>query len=268
MRLLSVGLRYRVNVHLPVHAEDVLDSYLSSFSHFSDTHLRSLPLRTIDEWVAASFLTLEQKLVTLFFLQAYRDTTQYRRSDTRGRIQINVKFPVVYTRRVSIRIGTQDPFYTHDFPDDVIGYKSDSGRFRTPIRRINFVPYVFGSLKGFGGFFGLGAYGTIYAGGDYDQPNFWESYYLTGYKEIPEDVRDYIKLDVAKRAVIAIGDIVFGPGVSGYTLSTEGLSQSVSSSGGSEGGGVFAGTVKGWTKILDMKMKDLCRAYLGTRVMN
>ena len=266
MTLLRVELRYNVNRHLPVQPEEVLSSYLSSFTLFSDNHIRSIHLQTIEEWIDACFLELEQKLVTLFFIQGYRDNTEYRNANTRGHIHIDVRFPVRSVRRISIKIGTQRVLYLVDIPNEVVGFRHDSGRFTTPIRRIDLVPYLFGNLRGIGSRYGLGISTSLYATGRNSQPNFWDSLYLTGFRKIPADVRDYIKLEVASRAVVAIGDSVFGPGVSGYSLSTEGLSQSISSARGMDGGGVFSSTINGWKRQLDSKYKNLYRAYSGARI--
>ena len=269
MPSIFVELPYRVNVHLPLHAEDVLDGYLSSISVLSDTHLRSIKLREIDTWIEACFEELEKKLLTLFFLQAYRDTTEYRLANSHGGVHINVRFCPVDVKRVSIKIGTYNSREAHDLPKEIINFRHDSGRTKIPIRRVHLIPYLFGRFtRGQFGAYSLGADALLLGIGSKSHNNFWETLYLTGFNRLPEDVKDYIKLDVSAKVAVVIGETLFGVGISSYSLSTEGMSQNVSSSSGSEGGGALSGTVRGWNMMMKMKMKNLNRAYLGARIYN
>ena len=269
MARVRVGLRYRVNVHLPVHADDVLDSYLSPLHRISGSQLRLVPLRTLDEWIESRFVEIEQSIVTLVFKQAYRDTPEYKPSHSHSHIHIDVRYPVRHAKYVRIKISPNN-VQIYDIPEEINSFRHDSGRGTgVPIRRINLIPYVFGAhLSSFALPYSLG--GSIILHGISNTgsyPQFWECLYLTGFERVPLDIKDYIRLKVAKEALVTIGDMVHGVGVSNYSLSSEGMSQSVSGTGGGmDGGGVFSGTIRAWTKEIEMRRKDLHRNYLGTRM--
>lgn len=63
-------------------------------------------------------------------------------------------------------------------------------------------------------------------------PNYWEVTYITGWDKIPDDILAAIGMLAAIPILLILSDNVLGPGINSKSISIDGLSQSLATSGG------------------------------------
>jgi hypothetical protein len=89
----------------------------------------------------------------------------------------------------------------------------------------------------------LGWFGQSYI------PNYWRPRYVTGWDKIPADLFDFVAKIASINALSVIGDVLYGIGITSYSISLDGVSQNTPLSRSGQGG-LFAGRIK--TYIDDM----------------
>ena len=89
----------------------------------------------------------------------------------------------------------------------------------------------------------LGWFGQSYI------PNYWRPRYVTGWDKIPADLFDFVAKIASINALSVVGDILYGIGVTSFSISLDGVSQNTPLSRSGQGG-LFAGRIK--TYIDDM----------------
>ncbi len=69
----------------------------------------------------------------------------------------------------------------------------------------------------------------FYSGMGFDNiPNYWHTTYLTGFDKVPRDIIDAIGKLTAAQILVQLGDTYMGIGTNNYSVSLDGLSQSIS----------------------------------------
>ena len=71
-------------------------------------------------------------------------------------------------------------------------------------------------------------------------PNYWHAKYLTGFKKIPNDLLNVLGMLASINVLNIAGDIILGAGIASYSLSLDGLSQSISSTSSATNSGYGA----------------------------
>ena len=95
-------------------------------------------------------------------------------------------------------------------------------------------------------------------------PNYWNCQYLTGWApdKLPSEIVDIIG-KLASISILSIyGDIVLSPGISGQSLSIDGLSQSLNTVINARGG-AFSGRIAQYLEDIKTTLERLKRNYLG-----
>lgn len=80
-------------------------------------------------------------------------------------------------------------------------------------------------------------------------PNYWYSTYITGFKRVPDEIVDFIGKLVAIQLLVPLGEVYKGVGMSSYSISLDGLSQSTSMIKSGEYG-VYGSRIKSFTNEL------------------
>ena len=95
-------------------------------------------------------------------------------------------------------------------------------------------------------------------------PNYWTAQYLTGWspKGLPQEIVDVIGKLAAIQILAIYGDIVLPPGLSGSSLSIDGLSQSLNTVISSRGG-AFSGRIAQYIQDIKDTLQQLEHTYKG-----
>jgi hypothetical protein len=95
-------------------------------------------------------------------------------------------------------------------------------------------------------------------------PNYWNCQYLTGWApdKLPQEIMDLVG-KLASISILSIyGDLVLAPGLSGQSLSIDGLSQSLNTVINARGG-AFSGRIAQYLEDIKVTLERLKRNYLG-----
>jgi hypothetical protein len=84
--------------------------------------------------------------------------------------------------------------------------------------------------------------------------------YLTGFTRIPDNIASVVQKRAAVTILSILGDVVLGAGVSGKSLSIDGLSQSVSSHKNDKYG-AYGPRIQQFQKEIEAEMKVLNSLY-------
>ena len=80
-------------------------------------------------------------------------------------------------------------------------------------------------------------------------PNYWRPRYVTGWDKVPADLFDFVGKIASINVLAIIGDVLYGIGVTSFSITLDGVSQNTPLAR-SGNGGLFAGRIK--TYIDDM----------------
>jgi hypothetical protein len=83
----------------------------------------------------------------------------------------------------------------------------------------------------------LGWFGQSYI------PNYWRPRYITGWDKTPADLLDLVAKLAAINSLAVIGDILYGIGITSFSVTLDGVSQSTPLARSGQGG-LFAGRIK------------------------
>jgi hypothetical protein len=95
-------------------------------------------------------------------------------------------------------------------------------------------------------------------------PNYWTVQYLTGFTPgyLPLEILDLVGKLTAIQILAIMGDLVLPPGLSGGSLSIDGLSQSLSTVIHAKGG-AFSGRIAQYLEDIKVTLQRLERSYKG-----
>ena len=95
-------------------------------------------------------------------------------------------------------------------------------------------------------------------------PNYWTLQYLTGFSPsyLPQEIVDVIGKLATIQVLAIMGDLVLPPGLSGQSLSIDGLSQNLSTPIGSRGN-AFGGRITQYINDIKTTLERLRKMYLG-----
>ena len=96
-------------------------------------------------------------------------------------------------------------------------------------------------------------------------PSFWEVTYCTGFDVVPEFLMYAISMTATLRLFNIFGDIVLGAGLASFSLSLDGLSQSLATTNSATNSG-FGARVLNYTKELKDIVNQLIGQYRGINI--
>ena len=92
--------------------------------------------------------------------------------------------------------------------------------------------------------------------------NYWRIVYSTGWNDIPADLFSFVGRLASIPLLGILGDILLGVGLTGSTVSLDGVSQSISTTRSSQGG-LFAGRIKQYADELKEEANTMKYVYRG-----
>lgn len=93
-------------------------------------------------------------------------------------------------------------------------------------------------------------------------PNYWQIDYLTGFKNVPGELAEFLGKMAAIPILVDLQDIVFTPGIASKSISYDGLSETVSTTRAGEHG-IYAARLKSYEKFIETQMPKFKDYYVG-----
>lgn len=186
--------------------------------------------KELEPYVWKHFILAAQKEIEKYLgiklkKQIIQENLDFYNEEWRAWGYLPVTYPVTKPFRLSGFLGTVKQL---EYPHEWLTSRKTSD-YETYYRRIFLVPVQGGEVSTAGAsILYSGVLPSIGLNGWREIPNYWTAVYCTGFNTIPEDILDVI----GKLAAIGIfniaGDIVLGQAaIANYSLSIDGLSQSI-----------------------------------------
>jgi len=264
MAELVLSIKYSKNTGLVYNATEIKNLYFIGID-LQDQFGNPIPEETINFYTEAAQREIENYLSIKLVRQAVEEGRDYHNNDYRKFGYIPTTYPAIKAYSVQGFINTTLQI---SYPESQISTKksSDPDLFW---RSINLVP-INGpttTLSSTAVFIGV----TPYMGflGNTTIPNYWSVKYLTGIGDckrgIPADILNVIGKQATINMFNAMGDILFGVGVTGVSNSVDGVSQSISTSA-SAMYGVFSSRIVQYEKDMDITIPRLIARYRGISI--
>jgi hypothetical protein len=202
----------------------------------------------IERYIDSAVNYFENELSIKIMKQVVTETADYDSSAMAQWGFLRVKNPIASV--ILIKGGVN--FNKFDIPPSWYVTKVAS-RPEARLRNIHFVPIDSFLTYLISGSFLIGYYSK-------DIPNFWEITYCTGFDVVPEYLMYAISMVGMLRLFNIFGDIVLGAGLASFSLSLDGLSQSLATTNSSTNAG-FGARVLNYTKELKQAIDDLRATY-------
>lgn len=255
---ITLVAKYKKNSGLVVSIQELQDLYLYGISPKAKDG-SSIPNYVWESKILNSQREIEKFLAIKFQKQLITETLTYYRDDYSNSLPIlNSSFPVskVLTLQGMIN-GIRQVSYPREWLNNYIS--SDEGQYR----RINLIPTGSSTnantnilLIGLMAQYGLRSLNLV--------PNYWTVQYLTGYSpaNYPIELVDVVGKLASIQMLAIFGDIILPPGLSGSTLSIDGLSQSLNTVASAKGG-AFSGRISQYTEDIKTTLLRLEKSYKG-----
>lgn len=210
---------------------EVLDIFLKGIN-LSSMNGQTIKEEELETYILASTQSIERYLSIKIFKQVIVETRNYIASDFAQWGEIRTTYPI----RVPLLLeGVLNQVKQLEYPKEWLSSKkSNKGQY---YRKLSIIPNQNGMVTSLGAPF-YGRYPFNLTNNYSDIPDYWKVTYITGYcaEEIPYD----LKLAIGKLAAIetlnVLNNFILGPGITGSSLSIDGLSQSIQTSKSNQGG--------------------------------
>lgn len=259
MPTLTVDINYNINEELVFSPRELQDLYLYGIN-IVDRSGQALDNNTYKHFVKAASKEIEHFLSIKLKKQIISENQDYYQDNFRNWGHIDTQFPVVKAFSLIGRLGTVTQLR---FPIEWLTSRKTSDGV-SYYRRIFLVPVqTYGNISMHGVavlYAGMVPYTLIMSE---RIPNYYFIEYCTGFDEIPADLLDVI----GKLAAIGIfnvaGDIVLGQAaLAGYSLSIDGLHQSIQTTNSAENA-AFSARIKNYQKEIKSSLDNMKSFYKG-----
>ena len=255
---ISYVSKYKKNTGLVLSPTELKELYLYGIHPLSRDG-SDIPTYVWEQKIRAAQLQIERLLSIKLIKQLITETLTYYRDDYLNNLPIlSTSLPVNKTvRLLGLLNNTEQVKYppewlnTYQGPDEIA------------YRRISLVPS--GSAVGTSSnVLLIGVMAQLGIRSLNLVPNYWTTQYLSGFTpgNLPADIIDVIGKLAAISMLAIYGDLVLPPGLSGTSLSIDGLSQSLNTAIGSQGG-AFSGRIKTYLQDIVTTLKSLERSFKG-----
>jgi len=250
--------KYKKNTGLVLSPNELRDLYLYGLNIRSKDG-SELSTSTWETKIKSAQQEIEKFLAIKLVRQLISEKCTYYRDDYLNNLPIiNTSYPVY--KPVTL-LGLLNNTQQIKYPDEWLNYYSGPDDIAT--RRISLVPS--GAS--------VGANTTVVLMGVMAQlgirslnmvPNYWTVQYLTGWTpdKLPIEIVDIIGKLAAIQILAILGDLVLSPGLSGQSLSIDGLSQSLNTPISGQNS-AFGGRVKQYLQDIITTLQRLERSYKG-----
>lgn len=255
---LTLISKYKKNGALVLSPQELRDLYLYGINIKSQDG-SEIPLSTWERKILSAQQELEKFLSLKIQRQLVTETLSYYRDDYLNNLPIlNTSYPVYKPVTLSGRINNLEQI---SYPSEWLSSYTSSDEMLN--RRISLIPSGSSTgaatnvlLIGVMAQLGIRSLNLV--------PNYWTVQYLTGWTpdKIPMDIIDVIGKVASIQILHIMGDLVLPPGLSGTSLSIDGLSQSVNTII-SQQSGAFGGRIKSYLTDIKDTLQRLEKNYKG-----
>lgn len=259
MPTLTLDISYNKNEGLVLSPKELQALYFYGID-IKDRTGQSLDDNTYKHFIQAASKEIEHKLSLKLVKQIISENLDFYNDQFRNWGYLDTYYPVV---KPFFLEGFLASVRTITFPKEWLVSRKTSDK-ETYIRRIFIVPVqVYDTVSMYGAailYAGMVPYSLLTS--TYI-PNFYTIHYCTGFDNVPADLLDVI----GKLAAIGIfnvaGDIVLGQAaLASYSLSIDGLSQSVSTTNSAENA-AYSARIKNYQKEVQESIKNFISFYKG-----
>lgn len=259
---LDLEISYNKNTREILSPEELKDLYFYGIV-IQDRSGKSLPNSTYSHFIKAAQQEIEKYLGIKVVSQIIEESLDFYLDEFKAWGYIQTTYPVVKPFKTTGFLGSVRQI---DYPQGWLTSKRTSDG-ETYARKIFMVPTQSAEVTTNGAsilysgvlpYTSLTSFNTI--------PNYWSVVYCTGFKKIPEDLLDII----GKLAAIGLfnigGDIALGiGGYSGYSLSIDGLSQSITTTN-SPTNAAYGARIDNYRKEILASLTRLKTYYRGVTI--
>jgi hypothetical protein len=258
MPTLELVCKYKKNTGAVLSPNELRDLYLYGIN-LKSRDGSELPVYVWEQKIKAAQEQVEKFLAIKLIRQLVSESLTYYRDDYLNNLPIlNCSLPV--NKPITL-MGLLNNTEQLKYPIEWSNYYQDSDEIAT--RRINIVPSgtaigVSTSviLMGVTAQLGIRSLNMV--------PNYWYVQYISGWKpgKLPIDILDVVGKLASVQILAIMGDLVLAPGLSGQSLSIDGLSQSLNTVISSKGG-AFSGRISQYLQDIKDTLERLKRNYTG-----
>jgi hypothetical protein len=250
--------KYKKNTGAVLSPTELRDLYLHGINVKSRDG-SELPTYTWEAKIKNAQQQIEKFLAIKLIRQLWVEKLTYFRDDYLNNLPIlNTSLPVYKTIRL---LGLLNGVEQIRYPEEWCNQYESTDQGQT--RRINIVPS--GSATGAAtNVVLLGVMAQLGIRSLNLVPNYWTVNYLTGWTPdaLPQPIVDIIGKLAAIQILAIAGDLVLSPGLSGQSLSIDGLSQSLNTAISGQNS-AFGGRIKQYTQDIKDTLQQLERSYKG-----
>ena len=243
-------------------------STIFSIGEFIDTYFYGIPFPslsfkglledTIQFYLDAATKQIEDRLGVQVVPKQYYERRDFNRSEFFQWGAIKVSYPIMEVLAVSGFIGTVRQI---TYPPEWITIYDDANEYYS--KRISIVPIHasaeidVGTLAGYA--ISRGYYG-------FDRvPEYWFVSYITGFNELPEDIRDAIGKYASLGVFNMLGDLVIGAGIANKTLSLDGFAETITTTSSAENA-AYSARIRQYILELKTTIPLLEQKYKGVSI--
>lgn len=255
--------KYKKNTGLVLSPQELRDLYFFGVN-IVDKAGNELPDSTLEFYIESAQREIEQYLKIKFKVQLFNDNVTYNRDDymQNGYPMIKTRYPV--NEPLSLT-GLMNQVESISYPKEWLKAHSNSDGMY--LKKLSVIP-VTGAMSGSADVILSGITSSVYGfpGWSKTIAEYWSIQYETGFGKdnLPIDILNLVGM-LASIPVFAIGgDIAIGgvPGLTGFSLSVDGLSESLSTSA-SATNSLFGSRIIEYRKSVKETLTRLERIYKG-----
>lgn len=229
---------FSVDNSIIITPEELMKNYLFGVSIKSSTG-EELSTDVYKFYIKAAQQEVENRLNLKLLPQVIKETRDYDIDDYKNFGYIRCSYPVVQPYEMVGKFGMAEQIR---YPKEWLSAKRSNEVPGMFYRNLYLIPNVGGYQSGnatgvtFNGVFGA----NLLWNSKQKIPNYWNIRYLTGFSQIPADLLNAVGMLASIRLLDIAGDLILGAGIASYSLSVDGLSQSVSSTSSATNAGYGA----------------------------
>lgn len=250
MNRLTFNMPYNSNAELVINSDELMGQYLFGIP-VCNAEGRELTTQIIKQKILNAQAQIETALQIKLIDQIITESSDFRKSEFNKWGYVKVSFPVKKALGMDgwynqIKQVSYNPEWLTSRKDQSSATGSDDAIY---FRQIHLVPSgTTGNATNHGIVYNGVMPFALFLGMDYI-PNYWHASYVTGFDKIPHELIEAVSKLAAVQLLAVLGDIYLGVGMSNYSISLDGLSQSTSLIKSGEYG-IYGSRIKQYTTDL------------------
>lgn len=255
---LRLNIRYRKNTDLVMSPEEMVELYFYGIDTRSqDGSL--LGMEVYETYIRAAQREIERYLDVVFKPSLITEKIHYHRDDyTSGFPILQVSKPVLKPLTL---VGFINEVEQIVYPKSWLSSRMTTDHYHE--RQIFVVPVTKGVVEGSGEVILSGITAQTGLHTFRNIPNYWTVQYLTGFSKIPYELMNVIGKMASIGIFNVLGDIVLGQAaVASYSLSIDGLSQSIGTTNSAENS-AYSARIKMYEGEIKETLKRVKTSYRG-----